>query len=186
MDALIIDERFNSGGQIPDRFVELLNRPVANYWAVRDGQDWQWPQVAHQGPKVMLVNEWSGSGGDAFPFYFKRAGLGPVIGTRTCGWLIGFSGVPALVDGGNVTVPTFSIYSTEGEWIIENEGVTPDITVVDDPGLMAQGRDPQLERAIQETMKMLEANPPKRPKRPPYPNRAAPPVVSSAGGGGNQ
>ena len=179
MDALIIDERFNSGGQIPDRFVELLNRPVANYWAVRDGQDWQWPQVAHQGPKVMLVNEWSGSGGDAFPFYFKRAGLGPVIGTRTWGGLIGISGVPALVDGGNVTVPTFSIYSTEGEWIIENEGVTPDITVVDDPGLMAQGRDPQLERAIQETLKMLEANPPKRPKRPPYPNRAAPPIVSS-------
>ena len=183
MDGLIIDERFNSGGQIPDRFVELLNRPVSNYWAVRDGQDWQWPRVAHQGPKVMLVNEWSGSGGDALPFYFKRAGLGPIIGTRTWGGLIGISGAPALVDGGSVTVPTFSIYSTEGEWIIENEGVTPDIVVVDDPGLMAQGRDPQLERAIQETMKMLQANPPKRPARPPYPNRAAPPVVSGTGGG---
>jgi tricorn protease len=180
MDGLIIDERFNSGGQIPDRFVELLNRPISNYWAVRAGQDWQWPQVANQGPKVMLVNEWSGSGGDAFPFYFKQAGLGPLVGTRTWGGLIGISGVPGLVDGGSVTVPTFSIYSTEGKWIIENEGVTPDITVLDDPGLMAQGRDPQLERAIKEAMSLLEKNPPKRPKRPPYPNRTSPIVSSDA------
>jgi tricorn protease len=174
MDGLIIDERFNNGGQIPDRFVELLDRPVRNYWAVRAGQDWQWPQVAHQGPKVMLINEWSGSGGDAFPFYFKQAGLGPLVGQRTWGGLIGLSGAPGLVDGGSVSVPTFAIYSTEGEWIIENEGVKPDIPVVDDPGLMAQGRDPQLERAIQEVLAMLEKNPPKRPKRPAYPDRTAP------------
>jgi tricorn protease len=182
MDGLIIDERFNSGGQIPDRFVELLNRPVSNYWAVRAGQDWQWPQVANQGPKVMLVNEWSGSGGDAFPYYFKRAKLGPLVGTRTWGGLIGISGAPALVDGGSVTVPTFSIYSTEGQWIIENEGVTPDITVVDDPGLMAQGRDPQLERAVQEAMSLLQKNPPKRPARPPYPNRTSPIANTTSSG----
>ncbi|MEJ7810615.1 MAG: PDZ domain-containing protein [Gemmatimonadaceae bacterium] len=174
MDGLIIDERFNSGGQIPDRFVELLNRPVTNFWAVRSGQDWQWPQVANAGPKVMLINEWSGSGGDAFPYYFKQAGLGPLVGTRTWDGLIGISGAPPLVDGGSVTVPTFSIYSTSGEWIVENEGVKPDILVVDDPGLMAQGRDPQLERAIEEAMRLVEKNPPKRPKRPPYPNRTTP------------
>ena len=188
LDGLIIDERFNNGGQIPDRFVELLNRPVRNYWAVRSGQDWQWPQVAHAGPKAMLINEWSGSGGDAFPYYFKQSGLGPLIGTRTWGGLIGISGAPPLVDGGNVTVPSFSFYTTDGNWLIENQGVAPDIHVIDDPGLMAQGRDPQLERAIQEVMSQLEKNPPVRPKRPAYPNRG-PAVAGGANAsesGGNQ
>ena len=90
-DALIIDERFNSGGQIPDRFIELLNRPMLAYWAVRQGEDWQWPPIAHRGPKVMLINGWSGSGGDAFPFYFREAKIGPLVGTRTWGGLIGLS-----------------------------------------------------------------------------------------------
>ncbi|HEY6167472.1 MAG TPA: PDZ domain-containing protein, partial [Verrucomicrobiae bacterium] len=117
--GLVVDERFNSGGQIPDRFIELLNRPVINYWAVRDGKDWQWPPVGHAGPKAMLMNGWSGSGGDCFPFYFKKAGLGPLIGMRTWGGLIGITGAPPLIDGGSVTVPTFGIYSTNGEWIIE-------------------------------------------------------------------
>ena len=105
--GLIIDERFNSGGQIPDRFIELLNRPLRNYWAVRDGKDWQSPPVTHFGPKAMLINGWSGSGGDCFPFYFRQAGLGPLIGMRTWGGLIGITGAPPLVDGGSVTVPTF-------------------------------------------------------------------------------
>ncbi|MFQ5629956.1 MAG: PDZ domain-containing protein, partial [bacterium] len=117
--ALIIDERFNSGGQIPDRFIELLNRPALAYWAVRDGKDWQWPPVAHFGPKVMLINGWSGSGGDAFPDYFKKAGLGPLIGTRTWGGLIGVSGAPGLIDGGGVTVPTFRMYNPDGKWFEE-------------------------------------------------------------------
>ena len=104
----------NSGGQIPDRFIELLNRPILGYWAVRDGASQQWPPVAHRGPKVMLINGWSGSGGDAFPFYFREAGLGPLIGTRTWGGLIGISGAPALVDGGGVTVPTFRMYDPKG------------------------------------------------------------------------
>lgn len=181
MDALIIDERFNSGGQIPDRFVELLNRPIYNFWAVRSGTDWQWPPVAHTGPKVMLINEWSGSGGDAFPFYFKSAGLGPLIGKRTWGGLIGISGSPALVDGGSVTVPTFAIYSTDGEWIIEGHGVEPDIEVEADPARLARGEDPQLERAIQEALRLLERNPPVRSKRPPYPNRA--PVTDATNDG---
>jgi tricorn protease len=171
-DGLIVDERFNSGGQIPDRFVELLNRPVTNYWKIRDGVDWQWPQVAHAGPQAMLINGWSGSGGDAFPFYFKKAGLGPLIGRRTWGGLIGISGTPALVDRGSVTAPTFAIYSTEGEWIIEGHGVEPDIDVVDDPAQMAKGVDPQLERAIQEVMKSVEKMP-KRPKPPTYTKRIA-------------
>ncbi|HET7458949.1 MAG TPA: PDZ domain-containing protein [Gemmatimonadaceae bacterium] len=169
-DGLVVDERFNSGGQIPDRFVELLNRPVTNYWKTRDGADWQWPQIANAGPKAMLINGWSGSGGDAFPFYFKKAGLGPLVGRRTWGGLIGISGTPDLVDGGNVTAPTFAIYSTTGDWIIESHGVDPDIDVVDDPALMARGVDPQLEAAIQAVSKALETAP-KRPKPPAYPKR---------------
>ena len=171
-EGLIVDERFNSGGQIPDRFVELLNRPLYNYWGVRDGIDWQWPPVAHHGPKVMLINGWAGSGGDAFPFYFKEAGLGPLIGTRTWGGLIGMTGNPSLIDGGSVTVPTFGIYNKEGDWIIENYGVDPDIEVKEDPTAAANGADPQLERAIEEILSQLEANPPLRPKRPEYPVRA--------------
>ena len=171
-EGLIIDERFNSGGQIPDRFVELLSRKTLNYWGVRDGHDWSWPPIANSGPKVMLVNGWSGSGGDCFPFYFKKAGLGPLIGTRTWGGLIGITGAPPLVDGGSITVPTFGIYSTRGEWIIEGHGVDPDISVVDDPSLMARGADPQLERAIQEELQALKKSPPPEVHKPKYPLRA--------------
>lgn len=171
-DGLIIDERFNSGGQIPDRFVELLNRPLYNFWGVRDGRDWQWPPVAHHGPKAMLINGWSGSGGDCFPFYFKQAGLGPLVGTRTWGGLIGVSGAPGLIDGGAVTVPTFGMYSLDGQWIIEGYGVDPDVEVVDDPGLMAKGRDPQLEKAVELVMAELAKNPPRRPSKPAYPDRS--------------
>ncbi len=171
-DALIIDERFNSGGQIPDRFVELLGRKLENYWGVRDGLDWPWPPVAHYGPKAMLINGWSGSGGDCFPYYFKQAGLGPLIGMRTWGGLIGMTGAPGLVDNGSVTVPTFGIYNTRGEWIIEGYGVDPDIEVVDDPGRMSQGGDPQLERAVDELLKSLKKTPPSKVKKPAYPNRA--------------
>ncbi|WCJ59263.1 PDZ domain-containing protein [Fontisphaera persica] len=171
-DALIIDERFNSGGQIPDRFIELLSRKRENYWGVRDGLDWPWPPVSHTGPKAMLINGWSGSGGDCFPYYFKQAGLGPLIGMRTWGGLIGMTGTPALVDNGSVTAPTFGIYNLKGEWIIEGYGVDPDIEVVDDPARMAQGGDPQLERAVDELLKALKKNPPTPVKRPKYPNRA--------------
>lgn len=167
-DALIIDEHFNSGGQIPDRFVELLNRPAKAFWAVRHGTDWQWPPVAHFGPKTMLINGWSGSGGDAFPDYFRKADLGPLIGTRTWGGLIGISGVPGLIDGGGVTVPTFRMYNPDGTWFDEGHGVEPDIRVVDDPGQLARGQRPQLDRAIQEMMQALETYTPVKPERPPY------------------
>jgi tricorn protease len=164
-EALIIDERFNSGGQIPDRFIELLNRPMLAYWAVRNGNSWQWPPVGHAGPKAMLINGWSGSGGDAFPFYFREAKLGPLIGKRTWGGLIGISGAPELVDGGTLTVPTFRMYDVRGQWFPEGVGVAPDIEVEDDPAKLARGVDPQLDRAIQEVMQALQTAP-KAPARP--------------------
>lgn len=167
-DALIIDERWNSGGQIPDRFIELLSRPAQAYWGVRDGRDWTTPFIPTPNLKVMLANRWSGSGGDCFPWLFQKNKLGPVIGTRTWGGLIGMTGCPPLVDGGSVTVPTFSIYDENGKWIIEGHGVNPDIPVMDDPALLAKGTDPQLERAIAEIKAGLEKNPPKRPARPGY------------------
>ena len=170
--GLIVDERFNSGGQIPDRFIELLARKPENYWGVRSGMDWQSPPNAHNGSMAMLINGWSGSGGDCFPYYFKRANLGPLIGTRTWGGLIGITGAPVLMDNGGVTVPAFGIYDLNGNWIIEGEGVPPDIEVVDDPSEFARGLDPQLERAIAEVLKDLRANPPKEVKKPKYPNRA--------------
>jgi tricorn protease len=164
-DGLVIDERFNSGGQIPDRFVELLNRKPLAYWAVRDGKTWQWPTVAHFGPKAMLMNGWSGSGGDAFPDFFRKAGLGPLVGTRTWGGLIGISGVPELIDGGSVTVPTFRMYNPDGSWFKEGHGVDPDIVVPEDPASLARGVDVQLERAVEEVMKKLKERWPAMPAR---------------------
>src|SRR6185295_4744357 len=169
-EGLIIDERWNSGGQIPDRFVELLHRPIVAYWAVRDAPSQQWPPVAHRGAQVMLINGWSGSGGDAFPFYFRQAGLGPLVGTRTWGGLIGISGAPSLVDGGTVTVPTFRQYSPQGQWFAEGHGVEPDIRVPEDPTELAKGRDTQLQRAIDEVMKAVNTMP-VSPAHPAYQKR---------------
>lgn len=171
-EGLVIDERFNSGGQIPDRFIELLNRPPLAFWSVRHGKTWSWPPIAHFGPKAMLINGWSGSGGDAFPYYFKKAGLGPLIGSRTWGGLIGISGAPGLIDGGVVTVPTFRMYDVDGTWFSEGYGVDPDIQVPEDPTALANGSDPQLERAVQEVLRMLDENPPPAPARPEYEVRA--------------
>ncbi len=170
-EGLIIDERFNDGGQIPDRFIELLNRKPLAFWAVRDGKNWQHPIFANYGPKVMLINGWSASGGDAFPDYFRKAGLGPLIGTRTWGGLIGITGAPLLVDGGTLSVPTFRMYDPDGKWFKEGHGVDPDIEVVDDPAQLAKGIDPQLERAIQEILKLLETKPYIYPKQPAYEKR---------------
>jgi tricorn protease len=172
LPGLVIDERFNSGGQIPNRFVELLNRPLNNFWGVRDGKDWQWPPVAHAGPQAMLINGWSGSGGDCFPYYFKQRKLGPLIGMRTWGGLIGITGAPPLIDGGTITVPTFGIFDQKGKWIIEGYGVDPDIEVVDDPALMAKGKDPQLERGVAEVLKALKKNPVNGVEKPKYPDRS--------------
>lgn len=169
--GLIIDERFNSGGQIPDRFIEMLNRKPLAYWAVRDGHDWQWPPVAHFGPKAMLINGWSGSGGDAFPDYFRKADLGPLIGARTWGGLIGITGLPQLIDGGAVTAPTFRMYDPDGNWFSEGHGVDPDIKVPEDHEKLAKGIDNQLQQAIDWINAELKKNPPEWPKHEPYETR---------------
>lgn len=169
--ALIIDERWNGGGQIPTRFIELLNRPVTNYWARRDGKDWVWPPDSHQGPLCMLINGLAGSGGDMFPWLFKHNKLGKVIGTRTWGGLVGISGNPAFIDGGNTNVPTFGFYETDGTWGVEGHGVDPDIMILDDPAQMQDGNDPQLDTAIELMINEVK-NYPKPPKRPAAPDRS--------------
>jgi len=171
LDGLIIDERWNGGGQIPTRFIELLNRPLVNAWARRDGKDWLWPPDAHFGPKCMLINGLAGSGGDAFPHYFREAGLGKLIGTRTWGGLVGISGNPRLIDGTGVNVPTFGFYRPDGRWAIEGHGVDPDLEVIDDPALMLDGGDPQLDAAIKHMLEEIRVNPFVRPTRPRSPDR---------------
>ena len=170
--ALIIDERWNGGGQIPSRFIELLNRPVLNYWTRRHGKDAPTPTDAHHGPKCMLINGLAGSGGDCFPYYFRKTGLGKLIGTRTWGGLVGISGNPALIDGGYVTVPRFAFYETDGTWGVEGHGVDPDIEVIDDPAKMVDGGDPQLDAAIAHMLEEIERNPFKLVPHPPYPDRS--------------
>ena len=171
-EGMIIDERFNSGGQIPDRFIELLDREPLAFWAVRDGKDWAWPPSGNFGPKVMLINGFSGSGGDAFPDYFKKRGIGPLIGTRTWGGLIGITGAPTLIDGGRITMPTFRMYDPNGEWFKEGHGVDADIEVVEDFQQLANGTDAQLEAGIKEVVRLLNSNKNfKTPARPAYEKR---------------
>jgi len=174
MDALIIDDRWNGGGQIPTRFIEMLNRPVTNYWARRGGEkaDWTWPPDGHNGPKAMLINGLAGSGGDMFPWLFKHNKLGKLIGTRTWGGLVGISGNPGLIDGGTIAVPTFGFYETDGTWGIEGHGVDPDIMVLDDPSKMQDGGDPQLDVAISTLLEEIKTSGYKRPTRPAGPNRS--------------
>ena len=173
MPAMVIDERWNGGGQIPDRFIELLNRPVTNYWATRDSKDWRWPMGVHAGPKAMLINGLAGSGGDMFPWLFRHNDLGPLIGTRTWGGLVGISGNPGLIDGGYTAVPTFGFYETDGTWGIEGHGVDPDIEVMDDPGLMLDGGDPQLQKAVEVMLEALANGEGARPvERPASPDRS--------------
>ncbi len=171
-EALVIDERWNGGGQIPNRFIELLNRPRTNYWARRDGKAWPWPPDSHQGPKCMLINGLAGSGGDMFPWLFKHHGVGKLIGTRTWGGLVGISGVPGLIDGGYTAVPTFGFYETDGTWGIEGHGVDPDIEVIDDPSLLARGTDPQLDAAIELMLNEIQTNGYHPANRPADPDRS--------------
>ncbi|MFN5497410.1 MAG: S41 family peptidase, partial [bacterium] len=169
--SLIIDDRWNGGGQIPTRFIELLNRPVTNYWARRDARDGAWPPDGHRGPKAMLINGLAGSGGDMFPWLFKHNKLGPVIGTRTWGGLVGISGNPGLIDGGSISVPTFGFYEVDGTWGVEGHGIDPDIEVIDDPAKMKNGGDPQLEKAVEVLLKELETNAYKPVPKPKGPDR---------------
>lgn len=156
LPALIIDERFNAGGQLANRFLELLNREPFAYLATRYGPDGRSPGVAHFGPQVMLINGWAGSGGDALPWYFKTAERGPVIGVRTWGGLVGPAVGHRLIDGGSITVPPMRLYDPDGVWFSEGHGVDPDIEVSEDPSALARGSDTQLDRAIQEALRLLE------------------------------
>ncbi|MFM9168607.1 MAG: S41 family peptidase, partial [Phycisphaerales bacterium] len=174
--ALIVDDRWNGGGQIPTRFIEMLNRPVTNYWARRDQADWIWPPDRHHAPKAMRINALAGSGGDMFPWLFRHNRLGPLVGTRTWGGLVGISGNPGMIDGSGVRVPVFAFYEKDGTWGIEGHGVDPDFEVLDDPGVMKGGPhqggiDPQLDKAVELLLAELERNPVKHPARPAYPNR---------------
>jgi len=169
-EGAIIDERFNEGGQLADYIVDYLRRPMLSKVVTREGHDWSSPSEAIYGPKVMLINEESGSGGDALPWYFRKVGIGPLIGKKTWGGLVGIGGYPELIDGGHVTAPRAALYGLNGEWEVENHGVAPDVEVDLDPAAWRQGRDAQLEKAIEVEMQQLKEHPLPEIKRPPYPN----------------
>ncbi len=166
----IIDERFNEGGQLADYIIDYLRRPMMSKVVTREGHDWSSPSEAIYGPKVMIINEMSGSGGDALPWYFRKASLGPLIGNKTWGGLVGIGGYPELIDGGRVTAPRAAIYGLNGDWEVENQGVAPDVEVDLEPAAWRTGRDAQLEKAIEVVMQQLKEHPLPEIKRPPYPN----------------
>jgi tricorn protease len=168
--GLIVDERWNAGGQLPDRFVELMNRQHVMNLFLRHGKSVTWPTGAHFGPKVMLINGWAGSGGDAFPFFFREMKAGPIVGERTWGGLIGPAFGHRLVDGGGFTAPPARLFGPDGVWFPEGHGVDPDILVIDDQGELARGVDPQLEAAIAEVLRLIEAEP-ERPAAPAFERR---------------
>jgi tricorn protease len=170
-EALIIDERFNGGGWTPHRFLEFLDRPPMMYRAKRHAVDNPVPSDAHFGPKCLLMNDLSGSSGDMFPWMFRHAGLGPLIGTRTWGGVVGLSGNPGLIDGSYPVIPNAGTYTADGRWIIEGWGVEPDIEVPDDPAALMEGTDVQLERAIEEMRRALERPHHTRPEPPAPPDR---------------
>lgn len=157
--AAIVDERYNHGGDIADYIVAELSRTPQMVNETRQGEPVVEPAQAIFGPKVMVTNEMSGSGGDALPWLFKKAHIGPLVGKRTWGGLVGIGGYPDLIDGGTVTAPRWAIYGTKGQWEVEDIGIAPDIDVAEDPALVRQGHDPQLERAVAEALKMLNENP---------------------------
>lgn len=168
-DAIIVDERFNGGGSVADYYIDLLRRPLGAYWAMRYGADIRTPTASIQGPKVLLADETAGSGGDLFPWMWRKFRMGPIVGKRTWGGLVGTLGFPVLMDGGGVTAPNLAIWTEEG-WVVENAGVPPDIEVEQNPADVMAGRDPQLERAIQVVLDELKKNPPAQPKRPAWRN----------------
>ena len=180
-EAAIIDERFNGGGLLATDIIEVLSRKRMSAVATRDGEDEVQPQGAIFGPKVMLINEYAGSGGDAMPTYFRRAGVGKLIGKRTWGGLVGRAGAPQLMDGGIVTAPSSGVWGPNSQWDAENVGVPPDVEVEHDPELVRQGKDPQLEKAIEVVMAELAKNPVVKPKRPSYPNYQVKPTASGPG-----
>ena len=169
-DAIIVDERHNGGGQIADYYIDILRRPYVSHWAMRYGDDLETPQGAIRGPKVMLIDETAGSGGDLLPWMFRDQELGTLVGRRTWGGLVGVLGFPTLMDGGSVTAPNVAFWTEDG-FLVENVGVPPDVEVEQWPAQVIAGHDPQLEAAIEIALRELEANPPAEPERPPFPVR---------------
>jgi tricorn protease len=170
-EAIILDERFNTGGAWGDYYLDHLRRPFSSFWAMRYGADLRSPSAAIFGPRVMLINEPAGSGGDGMAFMFRQSKLGRLIGKRTWGGEVGTLDFPRLMDGGMVTAPNFALWVPDGGWVVENEGVPPDVEVEQTPAAVIAGRDPQLEMAIEVILKELEKTPPRNARRPPYPVR---------------
>ncbi len=168
--AIIIDERFNGGGQVADYYIDLLRRPYISHWATRYGKDFITPTGAIFGPKVMLIDETAGSGGDLLPWMFDKLKLGTLVGRRTWGGLVGVLGFPVLMDGGRVSAPNLAIWTEDG-FVVENAGVPPHVEVEQLPADVIAGRDPQLEKAIEIVLQQLEENPPKQYTKPPFPIR---------------
>ena len=157
--GFIIDERFNGGGQLADRFLELITRPVVYNLHWRHGKDHTHPIKTNTGPKGMLINGWAGSGGDGLPWAFQELKAGPIVGERTLGILVGPAAGHRLIDGGGITVPGARLYDNDGHWFWEGEGVRPDIKVWDDPNMLVKGRDPQMERVVEEVLKLVKTKP---------------------------
>ncbi|MBX3746672.1 MAG: PD40 domain-containing protein [Verrucomicrobiae bacterium] len=172
-EAIIVDERHNGGGLVADYYIDILRRPVTARWAMRYGPDLKTPIAGIHGPKVMLIDETAGSGGDLLPWMFRQLELGPLIGRRTWGGLVGILGFPVLMDGGRITAPNLAFWNKDG-FGIENEGVAPDIEVEQTPKEVIAGRDPQLETAIQVILQQLAESPTRHPVRPPFPVRTRP------------
>ncbi|HEY2460139.1 MAG TPA: PDZ domain-containing protein [Candidatus Acidoferrum sp.] len=167
----VVDERFNGGGANTDYILDYLRRTLMNYRTTRDGEDMTTPVSLIQGPKAMIINEYAGSGGDAMPWHFRQAKIGTIVGKRTWGGLVGFSGPSeSLMDGGTVTSPARGFWTPDGKWEVENHGVDPDVEVELDPKLVREGHDPQLERTVALLLADLEKNPIPTHKKPPYPN----------------
>ena len=166
--AIIVDERFNGGGSLADYYIDILQRPLQAYWTTRYCNDLKSPSASIQGPKVMIIDETAGSGGDMLPWMFRKFGVGTLVGKRTWGGLVGILGFPEFIDGGGVTAPNIAIWTNDG-FVVENVGVAPDIEVEQWPSEIIKGRDPQLEKAIEVALEELKKNPPAEPVRPPYP-----------------
>jgi tricorn protease len=166
----VIDERFNAGGQVADYIIEAMQRKIIGYWAYRYGAIQTTTNASISGPKVMIINEVAGSGGDAMPWLFHQEKVGTLVGKRTWGGLVGIGAIPVLMDGGTVTSPSFGYFSPEGKWQIENHGTDPDVVVEQDPKAVSEGHDPQLEKAVSVAMQELAQHPVQKPAKPPYPN----------------
>ncbi|MFD1769262.1 S41 family peptidase [Sphingobacterium suaedae] len=169
--ALLLDERNNGGGSVADYVIDLLSRELIAGWKLRDGKSFTTPGNGIYGPKAMIINENAGSGGDMMPYMFRFKGLGKLVGRTTMGILVGISGYPPLLDGGSITSPNFGIFDLNGNYIIENEGVAPDVFVEQMPKDLLEGRDPQLEKTVNLLLDEIKTYPYKEIKDPKDPIR---------------